>query len=62
MAKVIEFYVPTSFKKKATKRMPADQKGKVLQFSSSQENRLELRSCFQATRLFQGPMKAVLVL
>jgi hypothetical protein len=32
MAKIIEFYVPANFKKKATKWIPPDQCGKVLEF------------------------------
>ena len=33
MAKIIEFRVPSAFQKKATKWIPLDHKGKVLQFS-----------------------------
>jgi len=33
MAKIIEFYVPSSFRKKATKWIPPEQCGKVIQFS-----------------------------
>ena len=32
MAKIIEFYVPTSFRKKATKWIPPEQYGKVIPF------------------------------
>jgi hypothetical protein len=35
MAKIIEFYVPNSFKKKATKWAPAPQRGKIIEFSSA---------------------------
>jgi len=37
MAKIIEFYVPSSFRKKATKWIPADQYGKVLPFAMPQK-------------------------
>jgi hypothetical protein len=33
MAKIVEFYVPVSFREKATKRIPPDQNGKVIQFT-----------------------------
>ena len=33
MAKIIEFYVPSGFRKKATRWVPADQCGKVLPFT-----------------------------
>jgi hypothetical protein len=33
MAKIIEFYIPSSFKKKASKWIPPEQQGKVIQFS-----------------------------
>ncbi|MGB9235127.1 MAG: hypothetical protein WCC04_11990 [Terriglobales bacterium] len=36
MAKIIEFYVPTSFRKKATKWVPPEQQGKVIQFGLPQ--------------------------
>jgi hypothetical protein len=36
MAKIIEFYVPSSFRKKATKRTASEQRGKVLPFASPQ--------------------------
>ena len=36
MAKIIEFYVPVSFKKKATKWIPAEEYGKVLPFAMPQ--------------------------
>jgi hypothetical protein len=32
MAKIIEFYVPSSFKKKATKWIPPEEQGKVIPF------------------------------
>jgi hypothetical protein len=32
MAKVIEFYVPSSFRKKATKWIAPEQQGKVIEF------------------------------
>jgi hypothetical protein len=32
MAKIIEFYIPSSFKKKATKWDPPEQQGKVIEF------------------------------
>ena len=37
MAKVIEFYVPSSFRKKATKEVPPEQCGKVIQFGLAQK-------------------------
>jgi hypothetical protein len=37
MAKIIEFYVPVAFKKKATKWIPAEQQGKVLEFAAPQK-------------------------
>ncbi len=37
MAKIIEFYVPSSFSKKATKWIPADQQGKVIPFCLPQK-------------------------
>jgi hypothetical protein len=36
MAKIIEFYIPSSFKKKATKWTPPEQHGKVLEFAAPQ--------------------------
>ena len=33
MAKIIEFYVPSSFRKKATRWMPPEQCGKVIPFT-----------------------------
>jgi hypothetical protein len=35
MAKIIEFYVPSNFRKKATKRIPPEQRGKVIPFGSA---------------------------
>jgi len=32
MAKIIEFFVPSSFRKKATKWMPPEEYGKVIPF------------------------------
>jgi hypothetical protein len=32
MAKIIEFYIPSSFRKKATKWIPPEQQGKVIPF------------------------------
>jgi hypothetical protein len=37
MAKIIEFYVPTSFRKKATKWIAPEQHGKVILFGSPQQ-------------------------
>jgi hypothetical protein len=37
MAKIIEFYVPTNFRKKPSKWVPPEQLGKVIQFSSPQK-------------------------
>ncbi|MFY9647490.1 MAG: hypothetical protein WAK29_20085 [Terriglobales bacterium] len=37
MAKIIEFYVPSSFTKKATKWVPAEQQGKVIPFGAPQQ-------------------------
>jgi hypothetical protein len=37
MAKIIEFYVPSSFRKKATKWIPLGQYGKVIAFDSLQK-------------------------
>ena len=37
MAKIIEFYVPSSFKKKATKWVPPEECGKVIQFGLAQK-------------------------
>ncbi|HEY6302899.1 MAG TPA: hypothetical protein VIX14_07510 [Terriglobales bacterium] len=37
MAKIIEFYVPSSFRKKATKWIPPEQHGKVIAFGSPQK-------------------------
>ena len=37
MAKIIEFYVPTSFRKKATKWIPLEQRGKVISFDLLQK-------------------------
>jgi hypothetical protein len=36
MAKIIEFYVPSSFRKKTTKWIAAGQHGKVIPFDSPQ--------------------------
>ena len=36
MAKIIEFYVPSSFRKKATKWIAPKQQGKVIPFGSPQ--------------------------
>ena len=33
MAKIIEFYIPTCFRKKAAKWIPREECGKVLQFA-----------------------------
>jgi hypothetical protein len=33
MAKIIEFYIPVSFRKKATKWVPKEECGKVLAFT-----------------------------
>lgn len=35
MAKIIEFYVPTSFRRKAPKWIPPDQFGKLIPFSGA---------------------------
>lgn len=37
MAKIIEFYIPVTFKKKATKWIPPEQQGKVLKFGAPQK-------------------------
>jgi hypothetical protein len=37
MAKIIEFYVPSSFRKKATKWIPPEQQGKVIPFGFPQK-------------------------
>jgi len=37
MAKIIEFYIPVSFKKKATKWVPKGECGKVLAFTVPQK-------------------------
>jgi hypothetical protein len=37
MAKIIEFYVPSSFRKKATKWIPPEQQGKVIPFDILQK-------------------------
>jgi hypothetical protein len=37
MAKIIEFYVPSSFRKKATKWIAPEQHGKVIPFGSPQK-------------------------
>jgi hypothetical protein len=37
MAKIIEFYIPSSFRKKATKWVPPEQQGKVLEFAAPQK-------------------------
>jgi len=37
MAKIIEFYVPISFKKKAAKWVPREQQGKVIEFAAPQK-------------------------
>ena len=37
MAKIIEFYIPTSFRKKATKWIPPEQCGKVIPFDLLQK-------------------------
>jgi hypothetical protein len=37
MAKIIEFYIPTSYRKKASKWVPAEQQGKVLPFAMPQK-------------------------
>jgi hypothetical protein len=37
MAKIIEFFVPSSFRKKATKWIPAEEYGKVIPFSLPQK-------------------------
>ncbi len=35
MAKIIEYYVPSNFRKKATKWIPPEQRGKVIPFGSA---------------------------
>jgi hypothetical protein len=37
MAKIIEFYIPVSFKKKASKWIPPEQQGKVIPFGLPQK-------------------------
>lgn len=37
MAKIIEFYVPSNFRKKAGKWIPPDEQGKVIPFSVPQK-------------------------
>ena len=37
MAKIIEFYIPSNFKKKATKWVPAEKQGKVIPFAMPQK-------------------------
>jgi hypothetical protein len=37
MAKIIAFYVPTSFRQKATKWIPPDQNGKLIPFGLLQK-------------------------
>ncbi len=37
MAKIIEFYVPSRFTKKATKWLSAEERGKVIPFDSLQK-------------------------
>ena len=37
MAKIIEFYIPTSYRKQASKWVPAEQHGKVLPFAMPQK-------------------------
>ena len=37
MAKIIEFYIPATFKKKATRWIPKEDCGKVLAFSVPQK-------------------------
>jgi hypothetical protein len=37
MAKIIEFYVPSGFRKKATKWTPPEQHGKVIPFGLPQK-------------------------
>jgi len=38
MAKIIEFYIPSSFRKKATKWVPPEQQqGKVIEFAAPQK-------------------------
>jgi len=39
MAKIIEFFVPSSFRKKATKWIPPEEYRKVIPFSLPQERR-----------------------
>jgi len=34
MAKIIDFYVPSSFRKKATRWIPPEQRGKVIPFGA----------------------------
>jgi hypothetical protein len=37
MAKIIAFYIPSNFKKKATKWVPAEEQGKVIPFCVPQK-------------------------
>jgi hypothetical protein len=37
MAKIIEFYVPSGFRKKITKWVPPEQQGKVIPFGTPQK-------------------------
>jgi hypothetical protein len=37
MAKIIEFYIPSSFTKKAMKWIPAEECGKVIPFAAAQK-------------------------
>jgi hypothetical protein len=41
MATIIEFYVPSGFRKKATKWIPPEQHGKIIQFGSSAMRRFQ---------------------
>jgi len=45
MAKVIEFYVPSSFRKKVPKGVPPEHRGKVIQLGLAQRNRPHEEEC-----------------
>ena len=45
MAQIIEFYVPSSFRKTATKWVPPEQRGKVIPFDLIKKNSAEFLTC-----------------
>jgi hypothetical protein len=57
MAKIIEFYVPTNFRKKPPKWLPPEQNGKLIHVVYQEGNRLERQSHFAPVFLCFKPQE-----